>query len=212
MNLTTIRKRRVLTPVGWVTLSMAIGFVLVLIILFAYPFLAPINPVEGGVLVVHASGADYSLEVKELFEKGKYKLIVIIGSANVGDNSQANDVDWSVSKFKDRGIPEEKILPIWITIYPRKDRTYHKALATKKRLNEVGFTQASIDVVSIGTHARRTWLLYEKAFPSVDVGVIAITPDSYNTSRWWLFSDGVRNVISESIAYLYARFIFSPPI
>jgi hypothetical protein len=46
----------------------------------------------------------------------------------------------------------------------------------------------------------------------VDVGVIAIKPDSYNTSRWWLFSDGVRNVISESIAYLYARFIFSPPI
>jgi hypothetical protein len=215
MNLTTIRKRRVLTPVGWVTLSMIISFVLVLIILFIHPFLAPTKPVEGGVLVVEAWAVDYSIMVKELFEKGKYKLIVIIGRANVGDKSQANYinyVNWNVSKFKDRGIPEEKILPIWITIYPKKDRTYHKALVTKKRLNEVGFTQASIDVVSIGTHARRTWLLYEKAFPSVDVGVIAITPDSYNISRWWLFSDGVRNVISESIAYLYARFIFSPPI
>ena len=106
----------------------------------------------------------------------------------------------------------EKIVPIWIAIYPKKDRTYHKALVAKKRLNEVGFTQASIDVVSFGVHARRTWLLFEKAFPSVDVGVIAITPNSYDTSRWWLFSEGVRNVISESIAYLYARFIFSPPI
>ena len=106
----------------------------------------------------------------------------------------------------------EKIIPVPITIYPRKDRTYYKALEVKKRLNEEGFTRLSIDVVSSGVHARRTWLLFEKAFPSVDVGVIAITPNSYDTSRWWLFSEGVRNVISESIAYLYARFIFSPPI
>ena len=74
------------------------------------------------------------------------------------------------------------------------------------------FAQASIDVVSSGVHARRTWLLFEKAFPSVDVGIISITPNSYDTSRWWLFSEGVRSVISESIAYIYARFIFSPPI
>ncbi len=215
MDLTTIRKRRVLTPLGWVTLSMAIGFILVLVILFVHPFLAPTKPVEGGVLVVEAWAADYALEVKELFEKGKYKLIVIIGRKYGADHPLAhyrNSANWTVSKFKDRGIPEGKIVPIWITIYPRKDRTYHKALVAKKRINEVGFTQASIDVVSFGTHARRTWLLYEKAFPSVDVGVIAITPDSYDTSRWWLFSEGVRNVISESIAYLYARFIFSPPI
>ena len=214
-HLTTIRERRVLTPVGWVTLSMAFGCVLVLIILFVHPFLAPTKPVEGGVLVVEAWVADYLLEVKELFEKGKYELIVIIGRKYGVDHPLAhysNSANWTVSKFKDRGIPEEKIVPIWIAIYPKKDRTYHKALVAKKRLNEVGFTQASIDVVSFGVHARRTWLLFEKVFSSVAVGVIAIRPENYDTSRWWLFSEGVRSVIAESVAYLYARFIFSPSI
>ena len=214
-RLTTVRECRVLTPTGWVTLSMAFGFVLVLIMLFVHPFLAPTKPVEGGVLVVEAWAAGYALEVKELFEKGKYELIVIIGRKYGVDHPLAhysNSANWTVSKFKDRGIPVEKIVPIWIAIYPKKDRTYHKALAVKKRLARVGFTQASIDVVSFGVHARRTWVLFEKAFPSVDVGVIAITPNSYDTSRWWLFSEGVRSVISESIAYLYARFIFSSPI
>ena len=75
----------------------------------------------------------------------------------------------------------------------------------------MGLTNASIDIVSIGVHARRSWVLFEKAFSSVDVGVIAIKPIRYDTTRWWLSSEGVRNVISESIAYLYARFIFSPP-
>ena len=75
----------------------------------------------------------------------------------------------------------------------------------------MGFTNESIDVVSLGVHARRSWILFAQAFSSVDVGVIAIKSKEYDPSRWWLFSSGVRNVISESIAYLYARFIFSPP-
>ena len=76
----------------------------------------------------------------------------------------------------------------------------------------MGFIQASIDVISFGAHARRSWILFEKVFSSVNVGIVAISPNEYDTSRWWLSSAGVRNVISESIAYLYARFIFSPPI
>ena len=76
----------------------------------------------------------------------------------------------------------------------------------------MGFIQASIDVISMGVHARRSWLLFQKVFSSVNVGVVAIFPNIYDASRWWLSSEGVRNVISESIAYLYARFIFSPPI
>ena len=85
-------------------------------------------------------------------------------------------------------------------------------MALERRLNKEGFNEASIDVVSLGVHARRSWFLFEKIFSSVNVGVIAISPNEYDVSRWWLSSGGVRDVISESIAYLYARFIFSPPI
>ena len=176
----------------------------------------PIKPVEGGVLVVIGQFSDYSLkEIKDQFEEGHYRLLVTTGGKYPTGHPMArykSGADWTASSLNAQGVLLEKIMPVSITIYPRKDRTYYKALEVKKRLNEEGFTRVSIDVVSFGVHARRTWLLFEKAFPSVDVGVIAITPNSYDTSRWWLFSEGVRNVISESIAYLYARFIFSPHI
>ena len=215
-RLTTIRECRVLTPTGWATLLMAFGSVLVVIALIIHPFLAPIKPVEGDVLVVVGQFLDYGLkEIKDRFEEGHYKLLVTVGRKYTTGHPMAqykSEADWTASRLNAQGVLLGKIIPVSITIYPRKDRTYHKALAVKKRLDKVGFAQASIDVVSSGVHARRTWLLFEKAFPSVDVGVIAITPNSYDTSRWWLFSEGVRSIISESTAYLYARFIFSPPI
>ena len=215
-RLTTIRERRVLTATGWVALSMVLGLVLVSMILFIHPFLAPIKPVEGDVLVVVGKFPDYSLkEIKDRFEEGHYKLLVTVGRKYTTGHPMAqykSEADWTASRLNAQGVLLGKIIPVSINIYPRKNRTYHKALEVKKRLNKVGFTQASINVVSFGVHARRTWLLFEKAFPSVNVGVIAITPNSYDTSRWWLFSEGVRSIISESIAYLYARFIFSPSI
>ncbi len=215
-HLTTIRERRVLTPIGWAALSIVFGFVLVLIILFIHPFLAPTKPVGGGILVVEGWWPDYALKkAKDQFEKGRYKLLITVGKKYGVGHPLAHyksGAEGAASRLYAQGVLPGKIIPVPITVYPRTDRTYFKALAVKKRLARMGFIQASIDVASIGVHARRTWLLFEKAFPSVDVGVIAITPNSYDTSRWWLFSEGVRNVISESIAYLYARFIFSPPI
>lgn len=32
----------------------------------------------------------------------------------------------------------------------------------------------------------------------------------YDPRHWWRTSEGVRNVVGESIAYLYARFFFRP--
>ena len=80
-RLTTIRERRVLTPVGWAALSIAFGFVLVLIILFVHPFLAPTKPVGGDILVVDGWLPDYALEkVKERFQQGSYQLLVTTGA------------------------------------------------------------------------------------------------------------------------------------
>ena len=215
-RVTTIRERRVLTATGWVALSMVLGLVLVSMILFIHSFLAPIKPVEGGVLVVIGQFSDYSLkEIKDRFEEGHYKLLVTVGGKYTTGHPMAqykSEADWTASRLNAQGVLLGKIIPVSITIYPRKDRTYYKALAVQKRLKKAGFAQASIDVVSFGVHARRSWLLFEKVFSSVDVGVIAIPPNNYDTSRWWLFSEGVRSVISESVAYLYARFIFSPSI
>ena len=214
-HLTTIRKRRVLTPVGWAALSIVFGSVLVSIILFVHPFLAPTKPVGGGILVVQGLFSDYEIEkVKERFEKGNYELLVVVGNELETDHPLAqykNMANWAISKYKVLGVLEGKIIPISFKP-PKINRTYYQALIVQKKFNEIGLTETPIDVVSPSVHARRTWILFEKVFSSVNVGIIAIYPNTYDASRWWLSSEGVRNVISESIAYIYARFIFSPPI
>jgi len=201
---------------GWVALSMSFGFVLVLIILFVHPFLAPTKPVNGNILVVEGWLPDYALVIaKERFQKGGYKLLVTTGG-EIGMGHRVSEYDtWAdlaALILNESGIPKKKIIAAPIFLNIRKDRTYYSILAVQKKLNKEGLNKASIDVVSLGVHARRSWFLFEKVFSSVHVGVIAIKPNSYDTSRWWLFSEGVRSVISESIAYLYARFIFSAPI
>jgi hypothetical protein len=69
----------------------------------------------------------------------------------------------------------------------------------------------SINVLTEDAHARRTRLLYHKAFgKSVTVGIIGVANPDYDSTQWWRYSDGVREVIGESIAYIYARFFFYP--
>jgi len=71
----------------------------------------------------------------------------------------------------------------------------------------------SINVLTEDAHARRTRLLYQKAFgKNVAVGVIAISNPDYDPKDWWRYSEGVREVIGESIAYIYAQFFFYPSV
>ena len=215
-HLTTIRKRRVLTPIGWAVLLIGFSSVLISIMLFVHPFLAPTKPVGGDILVVEGWLPVYALEkAKEQFQQGGYQLLVTTGGKIPEGHYLSEYKTWAelaVSTLKNLNFPEGKIIAASAHKNFKKDRTYHSILALQRRLYEEGFNEASIDMVSLGVHARRSWFLYEKVFSSVNVGVVAISPNDYDASRWWLSSAGVRNVISESIAYLYARFIFSPPI
>jgi hypothetical protein len=63
----------------------------------------------------------------------------------------------------------------------------------------------------MGPHARRSRLIFQKAFrDEVGVGVISVPDDEYDQGHWWTTSAGVRTVLGEVIAYLYARFFFHP--
>jgi hypothetical protein len=214
-RLTIIRERRVLTSLGWVTLLTAFGSALVLIVLIIHPFLAPIKPVEGDILVVEGWLPDYALgQAKELFQQGDYQLLFTTGGKRLTGPEIPKYETWpelAASTLRKMGIPQEKIIAVPLLLHPRKDRTYYAALALQKQLSEEGFEKASIDVVSLDVHARRSWLVFEKVFPSVNVGIIAIMSKSYEPSQWWSSSAGVRSVIPELIAYLYARLIFNPP-
>ena len=60
-----------------------------------------------------------------------------------------------------------------------------------------------INVVTEDTRARRTRLLFQKAFgKDVQVGIIAVANVDYPANQWWHHSEGLKDVVSEFAAYL----------
>jgi uncharacterized SAM-binding protein YcdF (DUF218 family) len=92
-----------------------------------------------------------------------------------------------------------------------RDRTYGSAVALRNWFREHNMAVSAIDIVTEDLHARRTRLLFQEALgDKVKVGVIGIRSPDYDAKHWWRSSDGVREVIGESIAYVYAKVFFYP--
>jgi uncharacterized SAM-binding protein YcdF (DUF218 family) len=92
-----------------------------------------------------------------------------------------------------------------------RDRTYASAVALRNWFHHHNVVVGSINVVTEDLHARRTRLLFQKAFgKDVQVGIIAVANVDYPANQWWRYSQGLKEVVSEFAAYLYARFLFFP--
>jgi uncharacterized SAM-binding protein YcdF (DUF218 family) len=91
----------------------------------------------------------------------------------------------------------------------KRDRTYVSAVALRDWFRQRGPAPAALNVVTTDVHARRTRLLFEKAFGAgTRIGIIAVPDDRFDGVRWWRTSEGVRTVFSESLGYFYARVFF----
>ena len=54
-------------------------------------------------------------------------------------------------------------------------------------------------------------MLFQKAFGAeMAVGVVSAPDPDYDPAHWWRYSEGVREILGESIAWLYAAFLFHP--
>ncbi len=84
-------------------------------------------------------------------------------------------------------------------------------MAVKGWLSGSGIHARGVDVYTLGAHSRRSRLLFKKAFgDDTAIGVIAADDQSYDPKVWWESSNGVRTVLSELIAYIYAVVFFHP--
>ncbi len=176
-------------------------------------FLAISSPVGGQFLVVEGWMPTYVYrEVAEQFRKGSYGKVIAVRVTRDDAGIETYLPEHSgAERVIEFGVPSDLVSTASSEeVY--RDRTFHSAMAVKKWLREQGLRNTSVDVVTIGPHARRSRLLYEKALgDGVRVGVISIEDRRFDPDHWWRSSNGVRTVIDELIAYLYARFVFSPP-
>ena len=200
---------------GWVIFILAGLLIAVLLLLNIQPFLAKTQRVNTNVLIVEGWVHEYAIRAaaKE-FAAGSYQKIYTTGEPVLGNGGYTNDFNTSASVgaelLKKVGVADEFIQMVPSHISGR-DRTYSSAIALREWFREQGMTIRSINVLTEDAHARRTQLLFQKAFGSdVDVGVISIPDPDYDAKHWWRSSEGVREVLDESIAYLYARIFFHP--
>lgn len=181
---------------------------------FIQPFLAVTRPVRGRLLVVEGWIPRYSLQQSvSVFRNGHYERMVTSGCTRMNDLDGLTATNPAVAAAIQ--VQRYGMDPALVTAVPcpieLKDRTYNSALAVREWCEKAGVSTESIDVLTSGPHARRSRLLFQAAFGrKTKVGVIAIEDRSYDPAHWWRSSEGVREVIGESIAYLYARIFFHP--
>lgn len=198
---------------GWLLIT-SVGLIAVyLVFLNVHPFLAVTCRVNANILVVEGWVHKYAdrLAVEE-FKTGSYQQVLTTGGPVVGSGGYVNDYQTSASVgadlLKKLGLPSESLQMVPSREIGR-DRTYSSAVALREWFRKHNVTVHAFNVVTEDTHARRTRLLFEKAFGgTVTVGIISVPNPDYDQRRWWRYSEGVKDVMSEGIAYLYAKFLF----
>ena len=135
---------------------------------------------------------------------GQYQKVLVVRPYDI-DKSRSAEVLANLVKC---GISPGMLDVVYHPVV-KKDRTYNMALAVKEWLSGHEMSSASMNVATLGPHARRSRLMFEKAFgATVPIGIIALDDLTYDSKRWWRTSEGVREVLGESIAYVYAKFFF----
>ena len=214
-GLLTRKERWGLAWQGWLLfllMSILLGCFLLITV---HPFLAPTQRVDANILVVEGWVHDYVIRAaaKE-FMTGGYIRVFSTGGPSTGSGGYTGDADTAASvgagQLRASGIPSTFVQMVPSHVIGR-DRTYYSAVALKDWLRDRNIGVGSFNIVAEDAHARRTWLLFQKAFgKKVRVGIIAVPNPDYDAKRWWDSSEGFREVSSEAIAYLYARLFFGP--
>jgi len=200
---------------GWLIVLTGIVVAFCLCLFRIYPFLAVTHRVNTNVLVVEGWIHEYAIRaaVKE-FQSNHYQRVFTTGGPVVGSGGYINDFCTSASVgadlLKKWGLPDERLEMVPSRVMDR-DRTYGSAVALRNWFLDHNMAVSGIDVVTEDVHARRTRLLFQKAFgKDVQVGIIGVANVDYPANRWWHYSQGLKNVVSEFAAYLYARLLFFP--
>ena len=195
-------------------------FVMICAALFAaalywiHPFLAVSNPLSDGALTIEGWVEDRTLqEAIAEFRRGHYTMLYVTGGPlerGAPLSEYRTTAEFGVATLLRMGMSKDSVQAVPAPLV-RRDRTYAAAMALKRWLDAQHVVLPNLTVVAPGPHARRTRLLFQKAFgETTHVGVLAAKDLGYDPQKWWMSSNGFRAEIDEAIAYVYARLLFDP--
>jgi hypothetical protein len=104
------------------------------------------------------------------------------------------------------GIPSSRIISIPCTRV-KINRTLTSALAFSDWLQTTNIDIKGINIISMGTHARRTWMTYNKILnEKYAIGIISLPESGNNQSR----KRRLLKTLRETAALIYYWFILIP--
>ncbi len=179
-----------------------------------HSFLSVTAPIGSDFLAAEGwMNSDSAKDVVAEFHRGKYSSLYVTGGPlERGEplSEYKTYAELGAAVLRTLSLPTNAVQAVPAPRV-RKDRTFAAALALKEWLTAHGGVPRTLDVVSMDVHARRTRLLYARAFgDQTRIGIIALENPEYDARHWWRSSKGVRVVVDETVAYLSARFFFHP--
>lgn len=208
-----IQRKEVWLPTiqGWLFILV---FTLTLMLFIAnhiHSFLAPNFPIKADILVVEGWIEDYAIKsAMQEFQRGGYQKLITTGTPLEQGfylSEYKTTAELAAATLIALGFPPDQLVAVPAPKVVR-NRTAASAIALNEWISQSNLKIKSINLYSSDVHARRSWLMFKQALaPKIQVGVISLDSDSYNPTQWWIYSAGVRSIISETIAYLYARFV-----
>lgn len=174
-------------------------------------FLSLNAPIDAEVLVVEGWIPDHAVEgvISEFHQRSYYKVVTTGPPICKGFylSEYKNFAELTAATLVTLGLPEESVVPA-PTLPANLYRTYTAAVCLRQWLTTSDVKTKSINLYTLGCHARRSWLIFKTVLaPEIQVGVIAASARNQIPKRWWRSSVGVRTVLPEMIAYLHARFV-----
>lgn len=177
-------------------------------------FLSVSSPVPAQILVIEGWiwAKPSMIQASQEFKRG-YQLVVCVSAppravAALGTRS---DAELARARLIELGIAERQIHCLTLA-EPGRNRTYRSALATRAWMGQMKPESTSINVFTVGVHARKSLVLFQKAFgPGYKVGIIAGTESEYPVKSWWTSKKGIQLVLRNTAGYLYALLCPTPP-
>jgi hypothetical protein len=201
-----------LTVQAWLIFLFAATLTGLIAIAQIQPFLAVSAPIQAEALIIEGWADDLVVEgAMAEFKRGNYQLLLTTGGP-IGKGSYLAQyktfAELAAATLIALKFPPDRIIAI-PTPSVKTDRTAASAREVKNWLSQTNINIGSVNIYSYDVHTRRSWWIFKSILePEVKVGAIAHPALDYEPKKWFTSSAGVRSIISETVAYFYARFIW----
>ena len=143
------------------------------------------------------------------FEQHGYQYVVATGGLSEKPRDRSNYAEIAEQELIRSGVSVDRII-VAPTGQIERQRTFESAVAAWQALQRRGIAPHLLNVFTLGPHARRSRLVYEKVYsPGTQVGVIAWVPSRYAAEPWWLSRGQAKCLLKETIGYPFEALLNS---